>query len=130
PARRDPDRLQKLIGSGFGVGAGNARDMRRRERDVVQGRQMLEEIVELKDHSNAAAKLAHHVARRQRTGAKRYAVDVDRSGIELLEGRDAAKRGGFSAAGESHQRDQLAAGGAQTDAPQDLARSASHSQTR
>src|SRR5712692_5814026 len=91
---------------------------------------MFEEIVELKHHPHAAAKLAHHVARRQRTGAKRHAVDVDRSGVERLQSRDAAKHGRLSATRKSHQRDQLAASGSQIDAAQNLTLAARETQSR
>src|SRR5437762_1571372 len=121
---RDAERFEQFLRALFRIRACNFRDVKRRERDVVDRAEMLEQIVHLEDHADVAAQIAQRRTRRRATRREGNAVDVDDAGIERLERRDRAQDRRLAAAGESHQRDQLAALDAEADAAQHFARAA------
>src|SRR5665213_57633 len=80
--------------------------MHRRETDVVERREMLEQAVILEHHAGPAA------------------LDADVARVVALEARDHAKNGRLARARRPHEDDDLAVAGGERDASQYLARSA------
>ena len=92
----------------FGPGAGDSLHVNRRQADVVERRQMLEQVVELEHHAG----LGH--------------LDVTR--VRLLEAREHAENRGLARSGEPHERHDLAGAGMKLDPGQDGAGAARQAQ--
>src|ERR1051325_7897295 len=88
----------------------------------------LEQMVQLEDDAHARAQLAQSLSLRQRPGTEHHAADVDRAGVERLQRGHAAQHRGLAAAGESHQRHQLALLHAEVHAAQHFALAAAEAE--
>ena len=78
--------------------------------DVLDHREMREEVELLKDHSAAFADLADHLPPGAQSRAHLHAkvTDLDHSARRLFEEVDAAKKGGLARAGSTEQNHDLA----------------------
>src|SRR5438874_188954 len=81
----------------------------RREADIVQRREMLEQTVKLEDHADLPSQLPQRRALSGRAALERDAVDDDPPLFEWFESGGRAKDSGLSRSRRSHQRDELAA---------------------
>ena len=87
----DPEGAEQLASAQFRVPRRDAVRMHRRETDVVERREMLEETVELKHHADLSAKCATGLGRR-RSPFERDIVEDDLARLERLEAGDGAEQ--------------------------------------
>src|SRR5690349_10489258 len=103
-----------------------AEDLARRDRDILQRRQMREEIEALEDEADLAALLGElavaqvHGSAIDQLLADQHAIDIDPSGAWFFQVVDAAQQRRLAGTARSQDRDFLAAGDVEVDAAQNL----------
>ena len=81
----------------------------RRQRDIRERRQVIEQAVELKDHAYLPPQLPHD-GRRRCAWTQRHVAYLDGPTLERFKGGDRAQDRGLARSGLTHQRHDLAAG--------------------
>jgi len=89
----DVERAEQFVGTGLSRRGSHTARVHGRERDVLQYREVLEEMMELKDHADAAPQLSERRARDRSAAADRHAVDRDRAFVEPVERGDYPQHG-------------------------------------
>ena len=92
----NPELIEQAPGAALCLCGGNPGHMPRRQRHVVEGRQVLEEMVELEHHADLAG--------------------GDLSGIRRVESGNHSQNGGLAGSRPSHQRDHLPGARVEVDA--------------
>ena len=120
----DAKRAQQLARAALRLRQRDAVRVHRREPHVLERRQVLEEVMKLKDEADLAAKRAQRRCRDGRAAVERDLVDRDAAGVERFEPRDRPEHRRLARPGWSHQGNQRPARHVEADARQDDARSA------
>jgi hypothetical protein len=97
-------RVEQVAGPSGGLGGPAAGDQRG-ERDVLQRREVLDEMEELEDQAHVAAAQPGQPGAAQLLGAD--TGERDRALVRPVQARDQVQQGGLAAAGRPHQRDEL-----------------------
>lgn len=115
----DPERLEQGEGLRVGRPMRHLADVAQGQGDVVEGRQMGEEVVELKDDAHVAPQRMQPRLAGRRARPQRDAVQIDPALVKPVERDDGPERRGLAAARQPHQRDPLAAADLQVHPAQD-----------
>jgi hypothetical protein len=125
----EADLLQHRAAARGGLGTCHPQHLARRDGDVLERRQMREQVEALEDEADLLPLLGELavaemdvLAVARLALADQLAVDVDAAGARLLEIVDAAQQGGLARAARADDRDDLAAGHIEVDAGQHLER--------
>src|SRR5882672_7236523 len=100
----DAQRREQLFRARLGRSQRHAQDVRWRERDVPQRRQMVEQVMKLKDETDLAPEAPEQCGRRSRPALEPNTLHINRALIKTFEPGDRAKNRRLAGPGRSHQR--------------------------
>jgi hypothetical protein len=112
--------IEQPAGFALGFGLGLTLHVNQRETDVVQRGEMLEEVMELKDHADPPVQLAERFATRQRAGGELKTVDHHGTRHNRIEAGHRAQDAGFASTRRTHHRHDFSTGYVQRRAAHDV----------